>query len=238
MKVFLMRLAALCICIFLLSCLSDPSIEISGRIDESVNQKLQSLNSNHARIVVSSGGGLPDSALSMARQIEDAENDLVILGVCNSACAEYLLPAANSLIFQDNPIIGFHWNAMMIESLYKRHGRKDLEYCTHQDSKELYNLHVRSQVTPKFWQETFSRLGHSHFSLDYKVDECPWKKMAFENHLWLPTSEQLRNLWGLKFSGSVCADNFNVCKEKIDVRWAKGTRIVVGDEVYISKGRL
>jgi len=53
---------------------------------------------------------------------------------------------------------------------------------------------------------------------------------------WIPTSDQLRRLWGLKFTGSVCADDEACRRDFLPQVFVAGTHLMVGDdEVIIPK---
>ena len=94
----------------------------------------------------------------------------------------------------------------------------------------------KKKLNYKFWRDVEKRLKLIKFQIT-DSSRCPGKIREFQNHMWLPTSTQLRELWGLQFDGSVCSDDYNRCTKRVDRRWRNGTRIVIGDEVYVSKGR-
>jgi len=71
--------------------------------------------------------------------------------------------------------------------------------------------------------------------IDYDLHPCPSINYEFENRMWYPTSDQIMNLYGLEFSGNVCADNPKCFKRKIAWREFLGGRIVIGDDVYVSR---
>ena len=114
---------------------------------------------------------------------------------------------------------------------------EDLDKCAWKNIPKIEEIYNRKNLKLDFWKHSLNQLNLEAYQVDYKQGQCPWHSKKFKNHMWLPTSKQLRELWGLKFKGSICADNFEECKKKIDHRWKEGLHIVVGDEVYTSKGR-
>lgn len=214
---------------------SNP-IKLSGRIDSQMYQKLDPEKSANKDIIISSGGGETDYAFKIAQRIIENQNGIVVKDYCISACAEDILPAAKSISFRKRPIIGFHRNSFMNRAQMIRYGG-DVSNCSNKGIKNQQYLHELRGLNTEFWKETEKRLSLVSYQVVPKGKSCPWKRRKFRNYMWLPTSKQLRELWGLKFQGEVCADEIAFCRRRIDARWKKGTRIVLGDEIYISKGR-
>lgn len=234
---------ALLLALALLSCrdnlkLDTNNFNMSGKIREPFVKRLTKLNRPKATITLSSSGGLPNYAMQTVDSLKANQNSLIIFGECFSACAEYLLPVAKTVGFQDNPLVGFHWNAMMSEYLMRKKAEKDVEFCTFSDSEDLSKLQYDAGVNNEFWLKTFDKLGRYKYKIEYRANECPLRSMRFQNQMWLPTSNQLRELYQLEFTGPVCADDYEACKKKIDRRWKQGKRLMVGDIIYISKGQI
>jgi hypothetical protein len=59
-------------------------------------------------LTVNSPGGLETAAYRMARAIRDTEFTLVVDGICASACAIYLLPAAETIFLTPGSFIAYH----------------------------------------------------------------------------------------------------------------------------------
>lgn len=207
------------------------------RVDDDLVDKFEEFDGKINFIVkLNSGGGLPQDALKISDIMLRNKTGVIINRACLSACAETILPSATIVEFQNTPIIGFHWNSTMNFDMLRRYGG-DLRLCDLTTVERQKSLLSTKGMNVDFWKETEKRLVLEHYEIVPRGYACPWKRREFKNHMWLPTSEQLRNLWGLEFKGSVCADDFQRCTWKIDRRWKKGTRIVVGDEVYISRGQ-
>ncbi len=230
-----MKRALMIIIVLFLTCCKKEDLIIKSEINGNFLAKLERKNAPGKRIIISSGGGSTKVAFEAARNIIRNENTVIVQGVCLSACAEDILPSAKTIKFLDNPMIGFHWNSFMNRSQFIRYGG-DVTYCSSvsiDNQKYLYGL---AQLNQDFWKETEKRLVLEHYEIFPVTGACPLKIRRFKNYMWLPTSKQLKKLWGLEFSGRVCSDNIRACVRKVDRRWEKGTRIVIGDKVYISKG--
>lgn len=184
---------------------------------------------------VNSSGGMTSIALTLAQEIGTNTLPIVVSKECSSNCAEILLPAGQSVYFRDNPIIAFHGNTISYKHFVESDDSVDSTYCNWIYVDEILDLYSSRGVNQNFWKEQMLRLQPN---VEFKIlpNKCPWRIYNFKNEAWLPTSKQLRELLKLNFEGSVCADDLKECKKRIDRRWIKGARIVVGDEVYISKG--
>jgi hypothetical protein len=225
--------------IFLASCAnaeSKKTLYVSGEINVSFTERLEKNNEQDIKLIVSSYGGLSSQAFLSAKNIIENQNTLVVTGLCISACAEYFLPSAKKVEFKNKPLVGFHWNAIMIEYLTKENAPRDVKNCNFSQSTKLNNLQRNMGVNNEFWKETISRLGWNKFIMHNRPNKCPNHSIEFEHQLWLPTSQQLREFYHLEFTGSVCADDPKCYEKRIDRTWRKGESFAVGDEVYVSKG--
>lgn len=227
---------AICLSIISSACTksrAQKQIFMSGEIDKLLVDKLETQNQIHAEILIHSTGGNPDPSLRFAELIIKSKNSIVVNGDCISACAEYVLPAASSIEMRNDPLIGFHWNAMMIEELMRNTATKDVEYCEFRDSKKLRQLQKNMGVNHNFWKQVLLKLENKKYFVEYRPGRCPWKKMNFRNRLWFPTSRQLREDYNLSFEGAVCADDYDKCLKKIDRRWSAGRRFIIGNRPYV-----
>ena len=207
------------------------------RVDQDLVKAFESLpRKPEMTIMFNSHGGLPSAAHAISKQIQTRHINIIVDKECLSACAETVLPSSNNIRFKNRPLIGYHWNSIMTFDQKTRYGGS-LEYCDLTNVEKQVQLLESKNMNVEYWRETEKRLNLKFYKVVPKIDRCSWKRRAFENRMWLPTSEQLRNIMKLKFTGKVCADIFQECSRRIDRRWPKGTRLVVGDEIYISKGR-
>ena len=221
----------------LVGCKQAGAISIKGRIDNELLSKLKTVDLQNAIIRVRSGGGDTEAGAKLGQYILDKNTSIIIARECISACAEFVMPAAESIRFENSPFVGFHWSPAMDFGQYKRAGA-NMDFCKFPAAKIQDNILNSRSLNPGFWMEIERRLDLEEFYFVKKTNEnCPWKVRNFKNHLWLPSGQQLRELWGLKFEGKLCADNYQACKNKIDRRWKRGTRIIVGNVLHISNGR-
>ncbi len=222
--------------LILLACSNEPPVQnlyLRSRIDQDLLDYIQKLDAQKYDITIRSGGGETQAGLKLGHYLQTKHLTLRVRSLCLSACAEFLLPAAKKVIFQDRPMVGFHWSPLMN---YHQYLEKDInmEYCQF-SHKEQESLLKNAGLNPDFWREVEKRLKLTKMSFVYKGKKCPWKIRTFENRFWLPDSNQLRNLWGLEFEGEVCADDPETCTAKIDKFWPAGTHIVIGNTGYVSK---
>jgi len=208
---------------------------ISSRVNDSLANHIKSIEAESFTLTIRSSGGDTDEASNLGIFLTKKNLSVEVHDFCHSACAEFILPAANKVVFLDNPLVGFHWNPMMDYYQYLN-SETDISSCTFNSLENQKALLINRNLNLQFWRETEKRLKLTQFKLIDVGEDCPWKIRKFKNQFWLPTSEQLKSLWGLKFDGALCADDFERCKTKVDDHWSKGKRIVIGDEVYVSKG--
>ena len=96
---------------------------------------------------------------------------------------------------------------MILEFLLYEKADRDLEFCKDIGATELRNMLIRNNKNPDAWKVTLEKLKLTYYKVDYKTKECPWSVREFRNEYWFPNSAQLRDVFGLDFHGSVCADN-------------------------------
>lgn len=198
---------------------------------------ISKVTSDELKIInVNSEGGITSEALKIGGLLELYSISIAIDKECLSNCAEILLPSAKRVVFLNDPLIGFHGNILSYQHYVTLLATENIEFCNWLYANAHRDLLKRKNMNALFWEEQFLRLKPD-VELVYPAEKCPRRTYNFENHMWLPTSDQLRLLFKLEFEGSVCADNPRLCKKRIDHKWKKGTRIVIGDEVYISKGK-
>lgn len=202
-----------------------------GRIDDSAVTEISSKSEKYGRLTIGSPGGETRAALQISNIIEERHLSVTVVELCLSACAEYILPAAREITLENNPLIGFHWNPIMLEELLHQNANKDLEYCTRIGADDLRKLLNRRQKPSDAWRETLQRIKLREYKVDYKDGECPWSYRDFENKFWFPKSSQLNDIFGLEFNGSLCADDPSCYLEKLSYMYRlKGGRFVVGEE--------
>ena len=202
-------------------------------ISDAFITQLQNREASVNNIIVVSFGGKPSAGIKIAREIIDGRLSVSIAEACISACAEYILPAAKSITLIDEPLIGYHWNPLILGHLLRENATKDLEYCTGIRDEELLKLLIDTGVKTDAWKHTLTRLKLVKYEVEYKDNACPWSVKKFENKLWFPTTEQLKTIFGLEVSGKLCADNPECYKKKIPHYFREGGSFIVGDEKII-----
>jgi hypothetical protein len=209
---------------------------IKGRLDGFFLKKINDMNlADGDCLKLNSPGGLPEFALIVGRIIYNKNIDLVISGWCGSACAEYILPAAQSITFSGEPLIGFHGNPIMADYFEQEQNLYNAHNCSYAHAAKLKSFYKIIGAKENFW-----KIQLKHLRLEDKKFErwrdCNQFLYKFVNVAWFPTSEQLQNDFGLEFIGTVCADDSKCYERKLSFRWKKGTKIAVGETVFVSKG--
>jgi len=190
-------------------------------------------------IIVTSSGGKPSSGIKIAREIYDNQLNIIVAEICLSACAEYVLPAANNEInLIHEPLIGYHWNPIILAHLLRKNATKDYEYCTKIGDEELLELLSDTGKNPDAWMETLERINLVSYQVVYKENQCPWSTIEFENKFWFPTTEQLNDIFGLQVYGKLCADNPVCYNKKIPYHFRNGGSFIVGDEKIVVPKRI
>lgn len=233
-KIISLLFLLLCACSETISAKPKPVIINRANLSN-LFESIQTANDLRQPLVFNSYGGMTSIALVLAWEI-NGKVDIIINDECISNCAELILPAAQKLYFHENPIIGFHGNISSYRSFVESRFKGNTSFCNWNYEERFQELLQTNKVNLHFWGEQMKRLNPK-VTFEVRQGDCPKIQYNFENHMWLPTSEQLMKLFNLEFKGVVCADNPRKCKKRIDDRWAQGTRIVIGDIVYVSRGK-
>lgn len=225
-------------------CATHSVHKVSGVIQEDTQNSLTNSDTSRVIINISSPGGRVGPSLTIAEFLMDKNVTVNVEGICNSACSQVILPVADRVNFVDIPLIGFHWSPILDAEYYKNNGGNlsacgDLKDLYHRE-KEILSHHGLNQ---DFWKEVDKRLILEDYNLGRGIiNGCRRFNYNFKHAMWYPTSEQLKNLYGLKFKGSVCADNYVACVKKIEnialqEGGAGGVSMVIGDHVYTTQVR-
>lgn len=211
------------------------SLKIDGVIGPSTVNKFKS--GAYHEIVLDSSGGSVGSAISIAKLLESKTVKVSVRGICLSACAEFIIPSSSSIKTSQRSMIGFHWSPLMDKhQFYENIGSQ--EHCFPDEISDFQEKLLASNgLDTNFWREVEKRLDLIHYSIPAGQFNCRKEiRRTFRNHMWLPTTTQLRELWNLDLEGKLCADNFIRCSKRADKLWQSGTRIVIGDKVHVSRG--
>ncbi len=205
---------------------------ILERVDNSFLTKLKSRTADTNTLTVVSPGGHPKYGIKIAEEIIKAKLNIVITELCLSACAEYVLPAAHTLHMKNEPLIGYHTNPMIRAHMRNTLAEKNLEFCDNNYESELEKVLLQTGKNTKAWKETYKRLQLFAHRVVYKANECPRILEKFRNRFWFPNSTQLREVFGLEFTGDICSDNPACFLKKIPHYFEYGGKFVVGD-IYL-----
>lgn len=237
-------LALTCLCAVAASACNSPSpYKLTGRIDAKFVKELESFPP-YANIILFSNGGDPDFAEKAARITQEKNFRFTVIGYCLSSCVEYLLPAAYSVEFKQTPIIGVHQNPSLINDIKNMDSNfVERRLCYFEDNIDFFENFRINKATPPhkatLEQSNLAVLSRLKLvkALRIENDYCIETAFQFENQMWLPTSDQLSYHWNLTPLGKICADDYDTCGSKIDKSLPHGTRVVIGDKVYISQNQ-
>lgn len=218
---------------------------IAGYINREFLKELKALPPETSTIIIYSTGGLGDIALDAAELIRSRGWTVIIFGSCNSACAEYVLPAAKKVVFFDDPLVGFHGNMSSMRYFVLKDELKNPCAPTSDENKMIQKLDAQiargealyseTGHNMEFWKEQIERLGSAKLVTTSMGDEGCVYIQQFPFEIWYPTSEQLTSLFGLKFEGTLCADDVICYNRKIPLFKGVGEKYVVGNTEYLSQ---
>lgn len=230
------RFKTLLLVILLASCGNKHDVQYhhSGEIDENFIQGLGNVKENSAISIVS-GGGDPVLGEALAKIILDKKLEILVGDICASSCAEYIIPAASKIHFNDS-LIGYHQSPQMLQFLFNNQRPIDEKLCKYTELVDfLTSLHSDKLERSTFWADTLEMLNlqKTQFLVGGNCTEIGVK---FKYQMWFPNSNQLASLFKSPTTGQLCSDSEKCWKNKIDVLFPKGTKVVVGTQNYISKG--
>jgi hypothetical protein len=178
-------------------------------------------------LVIDSKGGNGLAAIQAGHILRQKKAKLVIDGACSSSCAEFLLPGSRAVDVRGDAIVALHGSFIADRALsIERYGPSEGE-CFKGSAKLQLDYWELAHVRSDAWRETAKRL--------IPIEQPPPSggrcgKVEYRHEFWLPTSRQLKDLFGIKISGRLCADSPRCVRTKIKSYWKTGT-VVVGDKV-------
>ena len=202
-------LSATAITILLNACSASASKEFSydGRIDDAAVELIKRHTSQGSVLNISSLGGQISSAIELANYVHDNKIQVVLTGACISACAEFILPASESVVFTEKTIIGFHGNQYIFRELYREHDLKSRNGCYSVLSDNADALYEKLGVNTEFWRETYERVApHSVHILENDSD-CGILRYKLTHKFWYPSVPQLESFLQRDVSDIVCNNN-------------------------------
>ena len=172
----------LAVCIALTSCasfvstplvVSGETILIQGNILESTAIEFQQALSQRriSRVLLASGGGLVEPALTIASAIRDRKLEVEVVGPCFSSCANYIFPAGVTKTISGLGVVAWHGNMSHLLYLHIS-GVKLL------DAKNLAEIQRLVRLENSF----FASIGLDQFICWFgKVDPYNVRNMYFLN---------------------------------------------------------
>lgn len=178
-------------------------------------------------VVLDSAGGVAGHALVGANILTDLDFRLTINTECMSACASYILPAAQSINFENQPIIGFHRD---LYSQYLAYSSKHPDSgCFSEVLPLISRVHSQRGLNLRFNNLVSEKLGLLDYFSGDDAESCAPVMFANENLWYFPSTQTLKDIWGLSFSGEVCADSERCVMERIAPRVGGISNVVLDD---------
>ena len=126
----------------------------------------------------------------------------------------------------------------MSEYIVEQHYPDQATRCNMRSIAKTKALYQRIGYPTDIWKAQYAALVPSEpYFRESEGCMIFWNR-GYENKFWYPTSQQLRDVFELDFTGEVCADDYSCYSKRLSFHWSKGTNLMVGDSVYESKGRL
>ena len=145
-----------------------------------------------------SKGGISQEAIHAANYIRENEINLFVLGTCTSACAEFLLPAAKTLTFIEEPFIGFHGNTVADMDFVQNEFGKTIDYCSSIHASDVKQFLAETLGRDDFWKSQYKymevtgvRFENFENKMGYK---CVQPIIDTKQSIWYPSSSQLRTV--------------------------------------------
>jgi hypothetical protein len=208
-------------------------VDIFGEINSVTYDKISNLECKEIVVTVNSIGGKEEISLDVAEIISNKNATIVVEDYCLSACAEFILPAAKKIVFQNYSIVGFHGNPVITEKYININRPDGSQFCNFESAVRMRKLYRKWNANIDFWKLQIGYLVAEKLLINphRESGECPKVQLKFENDLFIADSKQLEILMGRKFDGAVCADSYETCKKKI-ARYLSQGKYVVGDRVF------
>lgn len=86
------------------------TVTYRGELDAAANERLfrQAKGRVPGRLVIRSGGGAVEAAITLARWVHDHGIHVVVDGYCLSACANYVFPAGRRKVIRPGAVVAWH----------------------------------------------------------------------------------------------------------------------------------
>ncbi len=208
--------------------------DFSGEITQKWLDTVGAMDCEKLTLRINSYGGETHTSLDFALYLRSQNTHIIVDEYCISGCAAFLLPAATSITFKDNPLIGFHTDPIARKSLAKHYKPPGLENCQFLDTAKMEKLYKTAGTKTNFWELQMSHLKMTNFNVSDKHDAlgCPNMYPTFKNSLRFPKSSTMKKYLGLNFRGSVCADSPSCGRRDLKRLRRKG-RFVIDDRLVV-----
>jgi hypothetical protein len=199
--------------------INESTLLIEGILTPKVEKQFSALLDSRIRtVIVSSEGGVTESGIGIAEEIQSRKLDIVVKDICISSCANYLFVAASKKTVGINAVVGWHGG----------HSFKPFRPLI--DSRE--SLLEKEKILFRE-QLIYARSGVSLDLIIYSglltLGKSRGDKVDREYTLWAPPPEELRRLGvdNLTFEGKFFSSAFDAEKILFDMGF-EGQKIFVG----------
>jgi hypothetical protein len=190
--------------------------------------------SGRAGLNVTSPGGMGKAAARIGTMIDEQNMSLYVYDRCISACVEFLLPASDQVFIDPETILAVHGNPYLYRYLMNSIGAESSN-CYEDSYSYVVSMYTKRKLNVDFWREQHKRISPQSVEKRNNNNDCDIKYIT-RAKFWLPTSTQLSELWGLKYSGGVCADSAECISKRVLSGWLDpGTPIIVEDTLYYTR---
>jgi hypothetical protein len=170
--------------------LDDDRYTLEGQIEPADFVDIVDFYENHTdaprRVAVDSWGGDPFSAMAIGRYIHRNNLDVEVEDVCGSACANYILPAANKKILHKHSLIFYHGGALQENLLEKMRNAKKKAGCEASAgvcvylSDIDYNARLRRDLGLR---EDFCARAESCYQAFYETEKAFYEKIGVDQKI-------------------------------------------------------
>lgn len=177
-------------------CLSHPASGLELHLPKWIDKQsaadfLASMQTSGPDVLVSvdSFGGEEGAALDIAEALLEKRTTLRLDGVCLSACAQYLLPAASKIIATPNAVIAMHGSSYMARDTLQLQAGSDEAELVRGNAARIQRLYTRAKKNISLLQMAWDEVNY------YCSQITPGKptQMLSVFEYWAPTVQQLQN---------------------------------------------
>lgn len=187
---------------------------LDGVITDAVAEEILRARDKIQKLVVNSPGGLIAAAHKIGEVVDEEDWVVEVLGLCVSACAEYILASRDKVAVSDNAIIGVHGNSLVRQILYERNGIEIPQHCNWAPRDWLLGIYERRNISLNYPIEQIDRLGVETFQVTYSKTGCARGGASFSKKVWFMSKNEIDEFLNIKIDGALCVDNQS-CREKL-----------------------